>query len=100
MRQDNTNKVDCELWQSDILVYRLGFALGLLKQIEVGLDVRTRGVFAASDEQGRARQPVVTPQHVGITLVVEDLRRRSNEFDGLPIGAVGKIKSAQAIIRR
>src|SRR5690242_19998223 len=43
---------------------------------------------------------VIAAQHVGETLVVENLRRRADQADRLRIGAVGEIETAQPVVRR
>ena len=49
-------------------------------------------------EQRGARAAVVAAQHVGIALVVQDLRRRPDDADRLRIGAVGEIEAAQPVV--
>ena len=43
---------------------------------------------------------IVAAQHVGETLVVEDFHRRTDDADGLRIGAVGQIEAVQPVVRR
>ena len=56
------------------------------------------GVLALGGTQLGARAFVVAAQHIGITLVVEDLDRRPENAGGLFVGAVGEIEAAQAVV--
>ena len=60
-------------------------------------DEFVRGVFALGKRERFLGALVVAAQHVGIALVIEDLRPRADELDRLGIGAVGEIEAAQPV---
>ena len=68
------------------------------EQFEIVLDVGTARVLGLRDAQCLACARVVAAQHVGIALVVEDLRRRPDDLDRLLVGAVGELEPAQPVI--
>ncbi len=43
---------------------------------------------------------IVAAQHVGETLLVEDLHGQTDDADRLGIGAIGKIEAAQPVVGR
>ena len=76
----------------------LALAIAFFQKTQVVFNVFVGGVFAPGGHQSCVRALIVAAQHVRVSLVVEDLDRRPKDADSLRVGAVGKIKSAQAII--
>src|SRR5207302_9161852 len=70
----------------------------LLEQLEIVLDVGTARILGLRGAQDRAGARIIAAQHVGIALVIEDLRRRSDDLDRLVVGAVGELEPAQPIV--
>ena len=80
------------------LLHGLAAAEALVEQLEIVLDVGVARVLGGGRQQGRAGARVVAAQHVGIAPVVEHLRGRPDDGDGLLVGAVGEVEAAQPVV--
>jgi hypothetical protein len=80
------------------LLDSLALARALGQQMQVVLHVFIAWILALGFGKLGAGALVIAAQHVGIALVVEDFGGRPDDADGLVIGAVGEIETAQAVI--
>src|SRR5580704_13249577 len=78
----------------------LTLAGAVFQKLNVIEHVFIAGILALSGSELLARALVVATQHVGIALVVQDFGGRSDNADGLGVGAVGEIEAAQTVIGR
>src|SRR5260370_13298040 len=79
-----------------------GFALAqaCLDRFEIVLDVGVGGVAGLRLQQRLAGAARIAAQHIGVTAVIEDLRRGACDLGRLVVGAVGEIETPLAGVRR
>ena len=68
------------------------------EQHQIVLNIGIGRVLLGRKQKRRARFAKVAAQHVGISLIVQDLRRRTDDAGRLLVGAIGQFETAQAII--
>ncbi len=83
-----------------VLLDRLALPDAFIQQPQIVGDEFIVRILAPGLLQRRARAPEVAAQHVGVALIVEDLDRRPDDADRLPIGTIGEIETAQPVVGR
>src|SRR5262245_26954401 len=86
--------------RSLFLLHALALAHALVEQLQIVLDVEIVRILGLGLHERHARARIVTAQHVGIALVIEHFRGLADDADGLVVGAIGQLETAQLIIGR
>src|SRR5437016_3733212 len=74
--------------------------LARIEQLEIVDDGRVGGIELISLEKFDTRLHQIAAQHIGISLVVEDLDGLAGQANGAGISLVGEIKAADPVIAR
>jgi hypothetical protein len=79
--------------ESSALLNTLTPAIALFQKPDIVLDIFVGGIFASGGCKRRVRAFVIPAQHIGKTLVVQDLDRWPEDANRLTVGTVGKIET-------
>ena len=79
--------------ESSELLNTLALAIALFHKPDIVLDIFVGWIFAPGGCKRCVRAFVVPTQHIGKTLVVQDLDRWPEDANRLTVGTVGKIET-------